>query len=222
MENPGPFEPSVLDDLMNATALCANMNIGLLVYHAENFQQVASLKLIYANEEASKYTGTDLAKLVGKTLPQAFPELIKTDVPEMFLEVARTGNASKIGVMEYSDENVKQGYFEVKAFPLPSDCIGVAFENATHRKQLEKMIKNYTDKLRSKNQQLEKLASTIYNEVILPLQKIQTGTHELKGRIGNVLPAKDVKFIDEIDRSTTQPIAGPWLSPNVVTVNNRP
>jgi len=193
------FDMSTNDDLISAMqVICSSMNIGLMVHHIEDFENVEFIQFIYANPEASKYTGTDLSALVGKSLPEAFPELTKTDVPEVFLEVARTKEARNIGVMEYEDKNVKQANFAVKAFPLPNDCVGVAFENVTHRKQLEGMIKDYTDKLRIKNAQLEKLASTIYNEVAVPLGKIQRKGEELKDRCQKLLQKKDAEYLDEI------------------------
>lgn len=199
------FDISTIDDLMSATQfICSNMNIGLIVHHMDDLKKIESIRFIYANDEASKYTETDLSKLVGKHLHEAFPELTKTDVPEIFAEVARKKKACTVGVMKYSDENVKQGYYAVKAFPLPNNCIGVAFENITHRKQLETMIKDYTDKLRNKNEELGKLASTIYNGVAVPLRQIQAQSEELKSRNKDILPEKDIINLEEIAENSRQ------------------
>lgn len=203
MDNVRSFDISTIDDLMSATQLiCSNMNIGLIVHHMEDLKKIKSIRFIYANDEASKYTGTDLSKLVGKYFHEAFPEVAKSDLPEMFAGVAHKKKACTIGVMEYSDENVKKGYYAIKAFPLPNDCIGVAFENITDRKQLEKMIKDYTDQLRKKNEELERLMSTIYNEVAVPLRKIHAKGEDLKSRSKNLLPKKDIKYLEEITETS--------------------
>jgi hypothetical protein len=36
---------------------------------------------------------------------------------------------------------VRQGFYSVKAFPMPRQCVGVVFENITARKQLEELVK---------------------------------------------------------------------------------
>ena len=188
-----------IDELINAMQLiCSSMNIGLMVHHMEGFGKTDSIRFIYANDEASKYTATDLSKLVGKTLPEAFPELTKTEIPETFLEVALKKEARNIGVMEYQDENVRKAFFAVKAFPLPNDCVGVAFENVTNRKQLENMIKDYTSKLRRKNAQLEKLSARTYNEVAVPLRKLHSRAEELSSKCGDLLPEEQLNGLYDI------------------------
>jgi predicted SnoaL-like aldol condensation-catalyzing enzyme len=125
----------------------SEMNIGLLIYQLENLSEVKKIRLVYANRQASKYTGTDLSKQVGKYIFQVFPSLAETDLPQIFVEVASAKQSRTIGAMEYRDENVQKGYFASKAFPMPNDCVGVLFENITLRKRLEEMIKHEKDQL---------------------------------------------------------------------------
>lgn len=187
------------DDFLETTrAIFSNMNIGFVIYHVEDPQNAASIRFIYANEEASKYTGTDLSKLIGKLLHEAFPELQKTDIPEIYAEVARTKEARNIGALEYSDENVKQGYFAIKVFPMPNDYIGVAFENITAKKELEGLVKKYTDEIREKNRELEKLLSRIYNEIALPLRIIHAKGENLLGTTKSALSKSEIESIQEM------------------------
>ena len=87
------------------------------------------IRLIYANREASRCTDTDLSKVVGLTIFEAFPELADTKAPDLFYEVATKREARRLGVVRYADENVKRGAYDAKAFPMPQNCFGVLFEN---------------------------------------------------------------------------------------------
>lgn len=187
------------DDFRETTrAIFSNMNIGFAIHHVEDPLNAASIRFIYANEEASKYTGTDLSKLMGKLLHEAFPELQKTDIPQIYAEVARTKEARNIGAVEYSDENIKQGYFAIKAFPLPDNYIGVMFENISTKKELEGLVKEYTDQIREKNSELEKLLSRIYNEIALPLRNIHSKGENLLGTTKSALSKSEIEAIREM------------------------
>lgn len=194
------FDATAVKELMSSTQLiCSNMNIGLLMHHVADPDDLKSIRFIYANDEASKYTGTDLSKLLGKPLHEAFPGLSETEIPETFAEVVRTQEARTIGVLEYQDENVKQGFYSVKAFPLSNNCVGVAFENVTGRKQMERMIEDYTRKLRQRNEDMETLTSRVYNEVGVPLKKISVTCKEVQETPG--IPESCEKSLAEVNQA---------------------
>lgn len=108
----------------------------------EDLAAASSLKLVNANKQASRYTGSDLSQSVGKYLLEAFPALAQTDMPELYAEIVRTKQPHTIGAFEYSDFNIAKAYYAVKAFPMPNACVGILFENITLRKQLEEMVKH--------------------------------------------------------------------------------
>jgi len=143
-------KPFDLSDLTTMTGLIdtifSEMNIGLMIFQIEDVNEASTLRLVYANKQADKYTGADLGKLIGKYIFEAFPKLNETDVAQIYAEALRTNQPRTVGVLEYSDENVTKGYYAVKAFPMPNDCVGVLFENVTLRKQLDEMIKNRAEK----------------------------------------------------------------------------
>jgi len=148
MNNTKSFNLSEVNTMTSLIdAVFSEMNIGLLIYQMEDLNNASSLKLVYANHQASKYTGADLSQQIGKHILEAFPSLAATDLPQIFAEVINTKQSRTIGAMEYRDENVQKGYYASKAFPMPNDCVGVLFENITLRKQLEEIIKHSRDQL---------------------------------------------------------------------------
>ena len=143
MNNTKNFTLSDVDTMTSLIdAIFSEMNIGLLIYQMEDLNQASSLKLVYANRQASKYTGVDLSQQIGKPILTVFPSLAATDLPQIFVEVINTKQSRTIGAMEYRDENVQKGYFASKAFPMPNHCVGVLFENITLRKRMEEMIRH--------------------------------------------------------------------------------
>jgi len=89
------------------------------------------LRLIYANAEASRCTGTDLAPRVGKMILEAFPSLAGTELPRTYLEVASGGAAVHLGNVRYRDDQMAEQTYSVRAFPMPMQCAGVLFESSS-------------------------------------------------------------------------------------------
>ena len=137
-----PSTPSVQSVVNSVASVFAELNTGLLIYHLADPDDPHSLTLVYANAMASRYTGTDLGALIGKTIGEAFPALVGTDLPETYAEVSAGGQSVNLGAFEYrGDELVGPGYFAVKAFPMPARCAGVVFENITLRKKLDELVR---------------------------------------------------------------------------------
>ena len=114
--------------LMFIDAIFAEINMGLLIYHVEDPQNIRTARLIYANKQASKFTGTDLGRQLGKLIFDAFPYLVDTEIPRLYAEVVQEKKPHNVGIVDYEDENVRRGRYSTRAFPMPSDCIGVLFE----------------------------------------------------------------------------------------------
>lgn len=143
MEATKSFNLSDIPTMMSmVSSIFSELNIGLFIYHLEDRKSSRTLKLVYANKTAAQYTGADVTRLVGKYILEAFPALAETDLPELYAEVVNTQESRNIGAFEYvGDENIGRSHYSVKAFPMPSDCVGIVFENITVRKQLEEMVK---------------------------------------------------------------------------------
>lgn len=110
-------------------SIFAELNMGLLIYHVEDPSEIRTARLVYANRQASVFTGTNLQLQLGKLILDAFPQLADTRIPALYAEVVAEKQARRVGIVEYQDDNVQLGRYETRAFPMPNDCIGVLFEN---------------------------------------------------------------------------------------------
>jgi len=114
-------------------AIFSEINIGLLIYHVADREKIESARLIYTNKQASLCTGTDLRERVGMHIFEAFPALADSDAARVFAKVVATRESSKVGVVEYGDQDVQQARYETRAFPMPHSCLGVMIENISIR-----------------------------------------------------------------------------------------
>ncbi len=124
--------------LLQAQNIVENIKIGLHVYHLEDIDDDSTLRMVYANPESEKMTGVKAGDLVGRTLDENFPALREKIIPQRYAEVIRTKIARNFEDIYYSDDRITKSVFDVKAFPLPGNFMGVSFENITEQRKTEK------------------------------------------------------------------------------------
>ncbi len=118
-----------------------NMQIGLYVYHLENIDDENTLRAIASNPAATKFTGLEMADVLGMTIDEIFPKWRSKNIPHAFASVIGSQKALEIEDIECDESDRITHAFSIKAFPLPNNCVGVAFENITDRKILELELK---------------------------------------------------------------------------------
>lgn len=114
-----------------AYALYDPLPIGLLIYRLDNLANDKSFRVLGGNQAAVQMIGFDLRPYIGKLVNDVFQELYATGLPTRYATVVREGRSIDCGKVRYGDARVASAVFEVRAFPLPDQCVGVAFENVT-------------------------------------------------------------------------------------------
>ncbi|MEG4282412.1 PAS domain-containing protein [Microcoleus sp. A006_D1] len=114
-----------------------NMQIGLYVYHWENLDDDSTLRAIASNPAATRFTGLEMADVLGMTIDEIFPNWRSKNIPQAFAAVIRTQKALEVEDIDCDEFGKITRAFSIKAFPLPNNSVGVAFENITKRKCLE-------------------------------------------------------------------------------------
>lgn len=118
--------------------------IGMYVYEMMSDE---SLVMRSANPAASELVGADQSSNIGKTIEEAFPPLVKTDIPDAYRKVASTGETWHTDQIVYEDENIS-GAFDVRAFQIAPNWMVAAFANITKRKQAEHELSRSEAKFR--------------------------------------------------------------------------
>ena len=141
---PSPHGLAPSDDFALYVHLLDQFTVGVTVYHLDEPDDPGSLRLVHANEAASKAVGFDVKAEMGRTFNEALPQALETDLPATYADVALSGEGRDLGEVEYGDERVQQGTFRVEAVPLPGRHVGVIFEEVTEKKAVDARLRLLT------------------------------------------------------------------------------
>jgi PAS domain S-box-containing protein len=178
------------EEIQRLADVVRNMQVGLYLYHLEDINDDRTLRMIATNPAASQFTGVAMEDVLGKTLDENFAGLREKGIPQLYAQVVRSGQPVELEQVTYGDDRVKQGVFSVKAFPLPGNCVGVAFENITERVRAEEKLKEYSERLeemvRLRTKELEEAQEELVRkEKLAVLGQLAGGVgHELRNPLG--------------------------------------
>ena len=120
-----------------------NMQLGLIVWHLEDLNDITSFRLVTINPAATRLTGISLEDNFGKGIIECFPNMLeeyRADL-ERYALVAISGQGIEESCVYYGDESIPGSFFSINVFPLPNHCIGIAFDNITQRQQAEQALR---------------------------------------------------------------------------------
>ncbi len=110
------------------TEFVNKMQNGLAVFHLENADDLGSFKLVSINAKASGLMGVDSDRAVGGNISQICPRLFPDYVERIFADVLDSKRTKVVARFYRKDEDGHERLFSVTAFPLSSNCLGLAFK----------------------------------------------------------------------------------------------
>jgi PAS domain S-box-containing protein len=116
--------------------------------HMYELNEKGHLVFSGANQAADKILGIDNSQFIGKSIQEAFPSSIVTEMPEKFKEAALNGTPWKTEQIEYADGKI-QGAFEVYAFQTGHRTMAAMFLDISDRKKIEEKLKISEEKYRT-------------------------------------------------------------------------
>lgn len=132
-----------------------------------------------ANPAAEIITGVPPHKLVGKTIEEAFPNLVKTEIPELYKKVALGKIKHHSFEIDYSDNQIS-GYYSVRVFKTGTNTIAVDFINISDQKMAEEMFRQNEARLIELNATKDKFFSIIAHDLKNPFNSILGFSEMLK------------------------------------------
>ncbi|NHJ01751.1 MAG: PAS domain S-box protein [Candidatus Heimdallarchaeota archaeon] len=101
-----------------------------------------------ANQMTDQILGIQSQEFIGKTIEEAFPGLIETEVPSMYRKVAKTGTKWVIDSFKYDSHGIK-GIYAVTAFQTQPNQMAVSFRDITESKKAEEELKRSEERFRN-------------------------------------------------------------------------
>jgi PAS domain-containing protein len=129
--------------------IVANIPMGLVVLHLEDINDIRTFRIVAMNPVASRIVRIAPEDAVGKTMIETWPKVFETEIPRIYAEVIRSGQARQVDELRYGDERMPEGIFAIKAFPLPNNCVGVAFEDISEHKEAEEALRASEEQFRA-------------------------------------------------------------------------
>ena len=128
----------------NFRSIFESIPIGLHVY---KLNSDGDLIFVNANPPADRILNIDNKQFIGKTIEEAFPPLINTDVPKRYKKIAKEGGNWKWDQFNYQDKKI-QGAYEVFAFQTTPRSMVTSFHDITGRIEAENKIRESEKKYR--------------------------------------------------------------------------
>ena len=146
------IEEKLRESQENMTNLFNSIPIGIHMYHL--FED-GRLVFIGANPAADIITKVDNMQFVGKTIEEAFPPLVDTEIPERYREAAAEGKEWKTERIDYAHGEIK-GAFEVRAFQISPMYMVATFRDIASRLKTEEQLNKKIIELEKKVEELSK------------------------------------------------------------------
>ena len=94
-----------------------------------------------SNPSADCILGVDNTQFIGKTIEEAFPPLVESEVPRRYRDVCANGGIWQTEQINYEDDQI-HGAFEVHAFQTAPGMMAALFLDITERKQAESALQD--------------------------------------------------------------------------------
>jgi len=199
-------EKQLRDSLQTSADIVEAIPSGLFIYR---YEEPDRLVLLHGNPEAERLTGITAARWRGREFNEIWPKAREAGLAKAFLDVMRTGKTFQVEDYHYKDDRIDACY-RIRAFRMPGNRLGVAFEDVTERKRAEEAERDRASLqelsrqiIRTQEEERRRLSRELHDEAGQALTAIKLNTELLAVR----MPA-DLPDLRRLARDTAKVTAG--------------
>ncbi len=163
--------------------------------HFYALQDDGSLVFTGSNPAADTILGVDNSQFIGRTIEEAFPGLVDTEIPDKYRVIARNGDPWHTDQVIY-DKGTIHGAFSISAFQIRPGAMAAAFFDITELKRAEEELRSAYEKLTASEEELRGQ----YEELASAQEKLQNSQEQFE-EIASTVPGVVYQFYARPDGS---------------------
>lgn len=103
------------------------LDIGFCITQVD-FDNPGDSVSLYVNDGMIKLSGyKDIKKTVGHKISEAFPDFLKSGIPDQYIHVCKSQKRLDLGEIEYEDDKIKKAVAKLSILPLENDKVILMF-----------------------------------------------------------------------------------------------
>ena len=175
-----------------------SLPLGVHMYQrAEN----STMRFIGSNPAADEILGVDNSQYIGKTLDEVFPDMLDTEVPKHFLDIAENGGFWHKEDLSYNGAQISRAFENYNFQTSPGSMVSL-FADITERKQMEEKLRLTKDRADAANLAKSQFLANMSHEIRTPLNSIIGFSQVLLRRSETmILPQEFLQFLQNISIS---------------------
>lgn len=143
-------------ELINSTP------VGVFVYTLQDDKLV----LTQFNSAAEQILNIKAEHCIGKKLDEVFSNLLSTELPDIYKEIAKSGGSWAADSVVYTDENINvSGIYSVFVYQIKQNEIAVFFSDVSEAHSIRKKLEESRDRLRHAEQYMKMELKKFVNKV---------------------------------------------------------